>query len=287
MCAHVPASMGRQWKDGWSSFLGPCSGQAVLVTQRSRDGWSRSALPALLAIHRPPTAAWEAITPLNMCCSKLVFLVRIAVAEVRTPMVLPRSVHLHVEITSWVTYALKVSWTNWTQYCPGYNLCCRPLRDVVPAQTGKLMLSSCGRSCHVNLFMSTSRGKVLSCPSRLGCAVGTGSVGEETCPSPCACSQQVGWRGSLASVVCIYTYTRACGCHMHLRAAYGPQRQPSCALVPLGCHFWADLGEVPVCSLVHVETEFRITYSDNQSLFLNWMNIDWATHVTHLPVLTK
>lgn len=207
MCAHVPASVGRQWKDGWSSFSGPCSGQAVPLTQRSRDGWSCPALPALLAIHRPPTAAWEAIAPLNMCCSKLVFLVHVAVAEMCTSMVLSRSAHLHVEITSWVTYALKVSWTNWTQYCPGYNLCRRPLRHVFPAQTGKLTLSSCGRSCHVNLFMSTPRGKVLSCPSRLGCAVGTGSVGEETCPSPCACSQQVGWRGSLCCVH-IYLHTR-------------------------------------------------------------------------------
>ena len=112
MCAHVPASMGKRWKDGWRIFSGPCSGQAALLTQRSRDRWSRSALSALLAMHSALTAAQEAIAPLNVCHTKLVFLVHVAVAEVHTPMVLPRSVHFHIEIASWATYALQVSWTN-------------------------------------------------------------------------------------------------------------------------------------------------------------------------------
>lgn len=123
------------------------------------------------------------------------------------------SVRFHVDSTSRTIYLLKVSWTDWVQYCLGCNLCCKLFWDV-PVQTGNMMLSGPAQQ--------ESRG-----------------VMALSCPSPCARCEQVGW---VANWSLLYGCVHVHGCQIHLE-----QLMVLSASSALCCHCWADLGKVLVC----------------------------------------
>lgn len=83
ICVCVPASVGRQWKDGCRSF------SYASVLRRMEQ-----LCPRCPPLHAPCP---RAVTPLNTLCSKLLFQAHVAVPEMNTPVMLPRAWPSHGE----------------------------------------------------------------------------------------------------------------------------------------------------------------------------------------------